>query len=418
MDFKQASEGSISTLESIYVKKRAKKLLELAVKHFDLANGTITIPGGLPVPASRFCVDVNYHMERFVPLDDVPADKAEQRKTMWAGIEDPQESYQVAVLLLTLARMRYSTIWSFGSELRSTLDILGFKITRPEWIAVMAQAKTYLESPFGMNSEKLFWKNPIAIALYAAEFASVCGTLHNSLISEKEIPADVMQMFKGAERQNPKELLEAMIQTFVPVYLGSKNEAQLAGFMEYLKTSGFFASPATANAHNNFDTGLLIHTIDVLYKLADVLRPQTPAEMGMVVLLAVCHDLSEVGVFKKSYRNEAVEGPAYTVQNGKNVLDQKRTMQWPDQRPYHMEMKVVWKREDPIPIGAGPKSLHIAVGFFRCGALTEDMKAAISNHHRDFQNNPCCDALMIRNSICRSLHIADFLASMLGEKAV
>ena len=156
----------------------------------------------------------------------------------------------------------------------------------------------------------------------------------------------------------------------------------------------------------------------MLYNLIDLVRPQTPKEMGKLVLLSVCHDLSEVDVFTKSFRSQAVDGPAYINQNGNAVVDQKHTLKWPDQRPYHLETKAVWKREDSLPMEAGMKSLHIALGFFCNGTLSEEFTCSIANHKRECALTPLCDYHFIRNDLCRNLHIADFLAAMLGEKAV
>lgn len=424
MDMKQSSMENIAKLKTIYVKDRSKKLLEFAIKSYDLENGVITTPGGKSSPASLFCMQLNYHMNRLFSTKECPADPKARKNTMWFGITDPDVSYQIIALLLTMERMNRNT-WNFGTRLRSALDTSDVKITRSEWVALMAQARVYEASPFDENMRKLLMYNPLAIALYVGEFATVCGSLHNNTVSEKEIPQELADQFNSAVRESPMEMLEAMMDTFIPAYIGKSKESQLIGFKQFLKTHSFYEGPATADAHGNFDSymnngiggGLAIHTIDVLYRLIDILRPQTPAEMGQIVLLSVCHDLSEVGVFQKYYRSEAVLGPAFTIQDNQRVVDEKRTLQWPDQNPYHMETTVVWKREDPILMEAGMKSLHIALGFF-CESMSEECKSAIANHRREPAVNVFCDQPMLSNSLCRSLHIADFLASMLGKKVV
>ena len=434
MDMKQASEQGISCLQSAIDKDRAKKLLGIAIEKFNMADCIIAVPGDINVPASRYCVDLIYHMERFVPLTDVPTEPEARRNSMWAKIKDPRESYQIAAMLLTLERMDASrSSWGFSNKLRYELDSYGFKATPQEWNALMAQAYTFQISPDKKEMEKMFWQQPIAIALYTAEVATYCGSAFNSTVSDKEIPAELIKMFQSAERNSPKELIDAMMQTFVPAQL-EQRENQLAGFMEFLKIKDFYNGPATADSHDNYDTamnggiggGLLLHSIEVLYKLIDIVRPQTPKEMGQLVMLAVCHDLSELGVYKKSYQSVPVDGVVFAVKdgnyvvdsNGQRVVDTRLTRYWPDQRPYYLKTKVVWTREDPLPIDVGTKSLYVALNYFYFGTMTEDMCSALACHKRNRKDNEICDWLLISNSLCRHLHIADFLASMLGKKVV
>lgn len=165
-----------------------------------------------------------------------------------------------------------------------------------------------------------------------------------------------------------------------------------------LSKSDFFTAPASSKFHNDFEGGLLSHSLNVYKRLVKLLQAEygegwtekySPETVAIVGLL---HDVCKINYYKLSYRNVKKDGaweqvPFYTV-------------------------------EDEIPYGHGEKSVYIISGFMR---LTREEAMAINWHMGGFDDRVkggsyTVGAAFRRYDLAVLTHTADFLATYLDEK--
>lgn len=392
----EESARCFAVLESSYLSDRPKALLTYA-KENGLLDSSITAPNGDTFPATQYC------MELYTNALLIGEDTSETL----------QDSYQIVSLLLTMERMRHS-VWNFGSETRYKVASAGIKITRNEVNALLAQQGDFSNKAYKPDKAALMSKNLLAVAIYAAELVTLCGSLHGKMLPGKQIPKELYDKFNGCWKDTPKESLEAMMITFCPAFLGNQ-EPLLKPFMDFLLSSDFYMAPASTKYHSSHFAGLANHCCQTLARLIAIAKPQTDAELGKLVLLVVAHDLCKVNVYEKYFTNDKINGPALrTGADGSQSIDKYQTKYWSDGSAYHYKEVQKYRFNDMLPQGHGQKSLNMLMGFFHT-AITEDMAAAVDGHMRDYENNPLCDYQMMQYPLCQYLHIADTMASLLDE---
>lgn len=171
--------------------------------------------------------------------------------------------------------------------------------------------------------------------------------------------------------------------------------------LDYLMTkSDFFTAPASSKFHNDFEGGLLDHSLNVHKRLVRLLEGEygenwrevySPESVAIVGLL---HDLCKINYYKVSYRN---------VKNDE-------TGQW--------EKKPFYSVEDDLPYGHGEKSVYIIGGFMK---LTREEAMAINWHMGGFDDRVRGGSYTVgtayyRYPLAALAHTADFLATYLDEK--
>ena len=169
--------------------------------------------------------------------------------------------------------------------------------------------------------------------------------------------------------------------------------------LDYLLTkSDFFTAPASSKFHNDFEGGLLSHSLNVYKRLVKLLQAEygegwtekySPETVAIVGLL---HDLCKINYYKVSYRNVKKDGA------------------W-EQVPYYTV-------EDELPYGHGEKSVYIISGFMR---LTREEAMAINWHMGGFDDRVRGGSYTVgeafrRYDLAVLAHTADFLATYLDEK--
>ena len=136
--------------------------------------------------------------------------------------------------------------------------------------------------------------------------------------------------------------------------------------LEYLlsKNSDFFTAPSSTRYHNSFEGGLVEHSLNVYDCLCDYLsRNRCKEQYKMqyseesIAIVALLHDLCKINCYKKSMRNQKVDGEWIQV-------------------PYY-------EFDDQMPYGHGEKSVYIISGFMR---LTREEAFAI-RYQMGFSNN-------------------------------
>ena len=170
--------------------------------------------------------------------------------------------------------------------------------------------------------------------------------------------------------------------------------------LDYLITkSDFFTAPASSKFHNDFEGGLLDHSLNVYHRLVKLLESEygenwrevySPESVAIVGLL---HDICKINYYKVSQRN---------VKN-------KDTGSWEQVNYYSVE--------DQLPYGHGEKSVYIISGFLR---LTREEAMAINWHMGGFDERArgsfTVSAAFREYPLAVLTHTADFLATYLDEK--
>ena len=169
--------------------------------------------------------------------------------------------------------------------------------------------------------------------------------------------------------------------------------------LDYLLTkSDFFTAPASSKFHNDFEGGLLSHSVNVYYRLLRLVESEygenwkevvSPESVAIVGLL---HDVCKINYYKVSYRNVKKDGA------------------W-EQQPYYTI-------EDELPYGHGEKSVYIISGFMR---LTREEAMAINWHMGGFDDRVKGGSYTVGHAfekypLAVLAHSADFLATYFDEK--
>ena len=167
-----------------------------------------------------------------------------------------------------------------------------------------------------------------------------------------------------------------------------------------LNKSDFFTAPASSKFHNDFEGGLLDHSLNVYHRMVKLLEGEygekwsetvSPESVAIVGLL---HDVCKINYYAVDYRN---------VKN-------KDTGVW-EKVPYY-------KIEDALPYGHGEKSVYIIGGFMR---LTREEAMAINWHMGGFDDRVRGGSYTVgiafqEYPLAVLTHTADFLATYLDEK--
>ena len=140
---------------------------------------------------------------------------------------------------------------------------------------------------------------------------------------------------------------------------------------EYLKSSDFFKSPASARYHGAYEGGLAEHSLNVYDCLLDYLKRDRTKELynmnysnETIAIVSLLHDVCKINCYKPGFRN---------VKDDKGVWQKVPTYEFDDKMPY----------------GHGEKSVYIINGYMR---LTRDEAFAI-RYHMGFSGNE--DARMV-----------------------
>ena len=171
--------------------------------------------------------------------------------------------------------------------------------------------------------------------------------------------------------------------------------------LDYLMSkSDFFTAPASSKFHNDFEGGLLDHSLNVYHRMVKLLEGEYGEKWSEVVspesvaIVGLLHDVCKINYYAVDYRN---------VKN-------KDTGVW-EKVPYY-------KIEDTLPYGHGEKSVYIIGGFMR---LTREEAMAINWHMGGFDDRVRGGSFTVSTAfreypLAVVAHSADFLATYLDEK--
>lgn len=188
-----------------------------------------------------------------------------------------------------------------------------------------------------------------------------------------------------------KEKFEFIINTKV-------NRAGKEELLNYLAKSDFYIAPASAKFHNNFEGGLVEHSVNVYNRLHSLVVAEYGADYATYIsdeTIALCgllHDVCKIDYYKIDYRNTKI-GDVWT------------------KVPYFSVNEI-------LPYGHGEKSVYIVNSFIK---LTRDEALAINWHMGGFDARAKDGSMAVSQAFNISplvllLHTSDMLATYIDEK--
>ena len=167
--------------------------------------------------------------------------------------------------------------------------------------------------------------------------------------------------------------------------------------LSWLESTDFFTAPASSRYHGAFESGLVMHSLNVHRQLKGLVGHYSSDDDGVAItyesiaVVALFHDLCKVGLYKVSTRN---------VKN-------ERTGQW--------EKVPFYKHEEDFPFGGhGSKSVYLVQHFME---LSPEEAAAINCHMGpwDRQDYGRPGDVFEHNRLAWLLHVADEAATYIDK---
>lgn len=107
----------------------------------------------------------------------------------------------------------------------------------------------------------------------------------------------------------PNEVMNEQKTAFINL-MNSTGREGIDKLINYLETkTDFFTAPASSKFHNNFEGGLLEHSLNV-YKNFKALLELRGIEFddASIIITSLCHDLCKANYYIKEQRNKKVDG--------------------------------------------------------------------------------------------------------------
>lgn len=154
---------------------------------------------------------------------------------------------------------------------------------------------------------------------------------------------------------------------FIEIFSRVVKRDNAEGLLNYLKIeTDFFTAPASTKFHNSFDQGLVEHSLNVFYRLRQLVAAshlEIEYSDETLAIIALLHDVCKTNVYTLDYRNVKIYSPLGTKHDAKGSFD------W--------EMVETYMYKENIHLSHGTKSLYIIQNFM---SLTQDEAVAIQRH--------------------------------------
>ncbi|MEG0898465.1 MAG: HD domain-containing protein [Oscillospiraceae bacterium] len=165
-------------------------------------------------------------------------------------------------------------------------------------------------------------------------------------------------------------------------------------FIDWLDKSDFFTAPASTRFHNNFEGGLVEHSVNVYNCLKQLTKDLNYSD-ETIALVALLHDICKANTYKVDFRN------------AKNEYGQWVKV------PYYVI-------DEKFPFGHGEKSVFLINQFMN---LSMEEAMAIRWHMGGFDNSVkggdfSQSKAYEKYPLAVLLHTADLMATFIYEKAV
>lgn len=180
---------------------------------------------------------------------------------------------------------------------------------------------------------------------------------------------------------------------FCEIFLQKINRDHSADFLQWLKKTDFFTTPASTKYHCACENGLVMHSINVYKVMCNRYFEEGENEESFA-LCGLLHDICKAQFYKTSTRN---------VKNDD-------TGKW-EKKPFYMV-------EDQFPYGHGEKSVYLIERFIR---LKPAEAMAIRWHMGGFDESVKGGSFAIslayeKYPLAVKLHLADLESTYLVEK--
>lgn len=180
--------------------------------------------------------------------------------------------------------------------------------------------------------------------------------------------------------------------TFTEIVQKTIQRTEIKELMQWLDTTDFYTAPASTRYHGAFESGLVIHSLNVYSQLKKLCKWYgCDASDESIAIVALFHDLCKVGCYKTE-------------------------MRWRKDKNNRWEQYPTWKFEEDFAYGGhGAKSVFLVQSFMK---LTPEEASAINCHMGQWDattySNPT--EVYCRNKLSWLLHVADEAADFLMEK--
>lgn len=180
--------------------------------------------------------------------------------------------------------------------------------------------------------------------------------------------------------------------TFTEIVQKTIQRTEIKELMQWLDTTDFYTAPASTRYHGAFESGLVIHSLNVYSQLKKLCKWYgCDASDESIAIVALFHDLCKVGCYKTE-------------------------MRWRKDKNNRWEQYPTWKFEEDFAYGGhGAKSVFLVQSFMK---LTPEEASAINCHMGQWDattySNPT--EVYCRNKLAWLLHVADEAADFITEK--
>ena len=272
-------------------------------------------------------------------------------------------------------------------------------LSRAEFAAMVA-----VNSDSRFTPKEQLIGNPLAVYAVCASRMMWTQRLHNPKafpLTEGNANA-VRNKLDGCWVQSQMESIEKILRTFVAALVGNDHVAKVDAFLKGLVNIGFYQAPASRK-RLSCKGGLAVHVINVFCRLIDICSPETDAEVGKLILLAVCANLCRC--------------MRYTATTGKKkVYTEDGTQTEPDGRKFNVVQVLKWELDEKLPFSDAEKSLYMALSYFDEGTLPDELVTAIAYGVSKEEENGCYALKDTILGCC--LSVATTLATFIDEEGV
>lgn len=308
--------------------------------------------------------------------------------------ESDNESYVVVALLLAM-EISKDDYWSYGSKLMT--DVINKKITvsRKEWEAVMAQYGTNQTNP---DKEYLLEHNMMAAAFHCADLLTrILSLPGKSALPGDQVNSELHKKLESCWGNNAVDTVMRLAEVFIPASLGTECFTQIVRPMiAGMTKSGVLGFPARLNEDRSMKISIAEHICSVVWYYAEIVKPRTEAEIGMLFLAALCQDLRKTCDYRMSYgtRKKFCENGRYSE---------------PDGRKFNWEQYVQYEKDHQIRL-AHNKSLFMATRYLQ-EHLPESVASAIDSSSYNIDMNAYVEYAMMEEPLGLYLHVADVISA-------
>ena len=197
-------------------------------------------------------------------------------------------------------------------------------------------------------------------------------------------------------------------------------------FLEWLKATDFFTSPASTRFHLCVPAGLVLHSVHVYLRLRDLyIQEKTEKDSGVsyqptaeeeesIAIVGLLHDICKANCYVKETKNRKQYDPQLVAQMR---MQSPREVKFDSKGEFFWETYESYGYEDHDPYGHGEKSVRL---IWRNGLTLTDAEEYAIRYHMGPWNCPREEYNALSNAyqqypLAALAHTADMLSSYIDE---